>query len=111
MIGKPKLTRVQERANRLYEYLKTQDDYVTKEQIGIVLGVKDERSVREIISLLATKKPILSNSGNKGYKLAKSKQDLEDLKHSWMELDSRIEELQKRREPLIKFYERECKND
>ena len=111
MIGKPKLTRVQERANKLYEYLKTQDDYVTKEQIGVYLDIKDERSVREVISLLATKKPILSNSGNKGYKLAKSKQDLEDLKHSWMELDSRIEELQKRREPLIKFYERECQND
>jgi hypothetical protein len=114
MIEKPKLTRVQERANKLYEYLKTQDDYVTKEQIGVYLGVKDERSVREVISLLATKKPILSNSGNKGYKLAKSKQDLEDLKHSWMELDSRIEELAKRREPLIKFYcfiKRESKND
>ena len=106
MIEKPTLTNIQEKANRLYEYLKTQDDYVTKEQIGRVLGIKNERSVREVISLLATKKPILSKSNSKGYKLAKTVEDLEDLKNVWMEIDSRIEELDKRRTPLIKFYER-----
>ena len=106
MIEKPTLTNIQEKANRLYEYLKTQDDYVTKEQIGRVLEIKNERSVREVISLLATKKPILSKSNSKGYKLAKTVEDLEDLKNVWMEIDSRIEELEKRKEPLIKFYER-----
>lgn len=106
MIEKPNLTNIQEKANRLFEYLKTQENYVSKEQIGVYLGIKNERSVREVISLLATKKPILSKSNSKGYKLAKSINDLEDLKNVWMEIDSRIEELEKRREPLIKFYEK-----
>ena len=110
MIEKPNLTNIQEKANRLFEYLKTQDDYVTKEQIGRVLEIKNERSVREVISLLATKKCIISKSNSKGYKLAKSIDDLEDVKNAWMEIDSRIEELEKRKEPLIRFYEKRCKN-
>lgn len=106
MIGKPTLTNIQERANKLYEYLKTQDDYVTKEQIGAYLGVDNERSVREVISLLATKKPILSKSNSKGYKLAKSVKDVDDAINVWCELDSRMEELNKRRTPIINFVER-----
>lgn len=106
MIAKPTLTNIQERANKLYEYLKTQDDYVTKEQIGAYLGIDNERSVREVISLLATKKPILSKSNSKGYKLAKSVKDLDDAINVWTELDSRMEELNKRRTPIINFVER-----
>jgi hypothetical protein len=106
MIVKPTLTNIQERANQLYEYLKTQDDYVTKEQIGSYLGIDNERSVREVISLLATKKPILSKSNSKGYKLAKSIKDLDDAINVWCELDSRMEELNKRRTPIINFVER-----
>jgi hypothetical protein len=109
MIEKPTLTNIQERANKLYEYLKTQDDYVTKEQIGKVLEIKNERSVREVISLLATKKPILSKSNSKGYKLAKSVKDLNDAINVWCELDSRIEELNKRRTPIVDFVERMSK--
>ena len=106
MIEKPTLTNIQERANKLYEYLKTQDDYVTKEQIGVYLGIDNERSVREVISLLATKKPILSKSNSKGYKLAKSVKDVDDAINVWCELDSRMEELNKRRTPIINFVER-----
>ena len=106
MIAKPTLTNIQERANKLYEYLKTQDDYVTKEQIGAYLGVDNERSVREVISLLATKKPILSKSNSKGYKLAKAVKDVDDAINVWCELDSRMEELNKRRTPIIDFVER-----
>lgn len=106
MIVKPTLTNIQERANKLYEYLKTQDDYVTKEQIGAYLGIDNERSVREVISLLATKKPILAKSNSKGYMLAKSVKDIDDAINVWTELDSRIEELNKRRTPIINFVER-----
>lgn len=106
MIEKPTLTNIQERANKLYEYLKTQEDYITKEQIGDYLGISNERSVREVISLLATKKPILSKSNSKGYKLAKSVKDLNDAINVWCELDSRMEELNNRRTPIIDFIER-----
>jgi hypothetical protein len=109
MLEKPTLTNIQERANKLYEYLKTQDDYVTKEQIGAYLGIDNERSVREVISLLATKKPILSKSNSKGYKLAKSVKDLNDAINVWCELDSRMGELNKRRTPIIDFVERMSK--
>ena len=104
--GKPTLSNSQEKANELFLYLKSIGDYATKEEIGVYLGVKNERSVRDIISLLATKKPILSNSGGKGYKLAQTIDDLEEIEHTWAEIDSRIEQLQERKKPLIKFYEK-----
>ena len=105
-IEKPITENIKQKANALFDYLMAQSDYVTKEQIGEYLGIKNERQVRDIISLLATKKPILSKSNSKGYKLCKTKADLEDCKNVWCEIDSRIEELKKRREPLIKFYEK-----
>jgi hypothetical protein len=108
-IEKPLTDNIKSKANALYEYLKKENRYVTKEEIGAVLGIKNERSVRDVISLLATRKPILSKSNSKGYKLAQSLEDLEDCKNVWLELDSRIEELEKRREPIIKFYEKVSK--
>ena len=102
-IEKPITENIKQKANALFDYLMAQNDYVTKEQIGAYLGVSNERSVRDIISVLATKKPIISHSGNKGYKLAKSKSDLEEVERCWAELSSRVEELQKRIMPLIKF--------
>lgn len=100
---KPLTDNAKEKANALYFYLKGQKDYVSKEQIGLALGIKNERSVRDVIALLATKKPIISNSGNKGYKLAQNKEDLEDATRTWAELSSRMEELEKRIKPLIAF--------
>lgn len=105
---KPVLKRIEQKANILYKFLLTEDDYVSKEQIGRLLGIKSERSVRDVISLLATKKPIISHSGNRGYKLAKSVADFDDVKRVWAELSSRAEELEKRIQPLINFYEK-CK--
>lgn len=100
---KPLTDNMKEKANKLYMYLKNIGGYATKEEIGEYLGVKNERSVRDIISLLATKKPIISNSCGKGYKLAQSKEDLDEVEHTWAELSSRMEELEKRMFPLIAF--------
>ena len=100
---KPITDNIKQKANALYEYLLTQDDYVSKEQIGAYLGIKNERSVRDVISLLATKRPIISHSGNKGYKLARHKSDLDEVERCWYELSSRVEELEKRMQPLITF--------
>lgn len=100
---KPITDNVKEKANKLFLYLKEIGGYATKEEIGEHLGIKDERSVRIVISALATKKPILSNSSGKGYKLARSKADLEEVEHTWAELSSRVEELQNRMQPLIAF--------
>ena len=102
-IEKPITENIKQQANALIDYLMAQNDYVTKEQIGEYSGIKNERSVRDVISLLATKKPIISHSGNKGYKLAKTPSDLQEVERCWAELSSRVEELRKRIEPLIKF--------
>lgn len=106
MYGKPITDNMKDKANKLYFFLKEQGRYVTKEEIGVFLGIKNERSVRDVISLLATRKPIISNSGGKGYKLAQSKEDLEEVEHTWAELSSRMEELEKRIKPLINFREK-----
>lgn len=83
---KPITDNMKDKANRLFKYLKDIGRYATKEEIGVYLGIKNERSIRDIISLLATKKPIISNSFGKGYKLAQSKEDLEEVELTWAEL-------------------------
>lgn len=100
---KPLTQNIKDKANKLYFYLKAQGDYVSKEQIAHYLGMKDERSAREIVAVLATKKPIISHSGNKGYKLAQTESDLDEVEHTWAELSSRMEEIARRIAPLIDF--------
>ena len=104
--SKPLTDNIKEKANKLYFFLKSKKDFVSKEEIGAYLGVSNERSVRDVISLLATKKPIISHSGNKGYKLAQTDEDIEDVERTWAELSSRMEELEKRTAPLIAFREK-----
>lgn len=104
--SKPLTDNIKEKANALYLYLKQVGRYATKEEIGQFLGVNNERSVRDIIALLATKKPIISHSGNKGYKLAQTADDLEEVERTWAELSSRMEELERRTAPLIAFREK-----
>ena len=103
---KPITDNIKEKANSLYLYLKKQTDYVSKEQIGEFLGLSNERSVRDVISLLATKKPIISHSGTKGYKLAQTEEDMPEVERTWAELSSRMEEIEKRTAPLIAFREK-----
>lgn len=100
---KPLTKNIKDRANKLFIYLLKKGDYVTKEEIGEYLGIKNERTVRDVISLLATKKPIISNSTERGYKLAQDENDLMEVEHTWAELSSRMEELEKRIKPLIAF--------
>ena len=99
---KPITDNIKEKANTLWSYMKVHD-YVTKSEVMQVCKVNNERSAREIISVLASVKPIISTSDNKGYKLAVSVKDLEEVEHTWAELSSRIEELEKRIQPLLKF--------
>ena len=103
---KPITPAMKEKANKLFFYLKDIGRYATKEEIGEFLGIKDERVIRDIISLLATKKPIISHSGFRGYMLAQTEEDLEEVERTWAELSSRCESLQERMQPLIKFRER-----
>jgi hypothetical protein len=49
---------------------------------------------------------LIATSDQRGYKIAKTKADLEEVIHQWKELDSRIEQLEERKKPLIEFYEK-----
>lgn len=104
--SKPVTTNMKEKVNRLYTFMKAKQDFVTKEEIGEFLGITNERSVRDVIAVLSTKKPIISTSDNKGYKLARTTKDIDLVRQAWMEIDSRQAELEKRKQPLIEFFDK-----
>lgn len=102
-----------EKCNKIYKYLYEKHDYCTKEELMYLVGISSERTIRDLISKISMKAPIISTSDRKGYKLARKVGDLEEVEHAWKEIDSRIEELEKKRKPLIKFREKalEIKNN
>lgn len=104
--SKPVTPNMKDKVNRLYTFMKGKNDFVTKEEIGEFLGIANERSVRDVIAVLSTKKPIISTSDNKGYKLARTTKDIDLVRQAWMEIDSRQAELEKRKQPLIEFYDK-----
>ena len=65
-----------------------------------------ERQIRDMVTLLAKKKPVVSVSSGKGYAVASRVQDYDDVRHAWQEIDSRIAELEERKKPLIDFCEK-----
>lgn len=107
---KPELTNKQQLCNTLFLYLKNQKRPCTKEELCEVLGLEfsasNERKIRDLISMLAQRKPILSTSNQKGYKLALTVEDLSEVEHQYNELVSRCQELVKRMQPLMSFSER-----
>lgn len=104
---KPITANMAEKANALYKHLKrAYPRYCTKDELARVIGCKNERSVRDVIALLSTRKPIISNSTQEGYKLALKMSDVEEVRHTWAELSSRSEELERRMQPLINFIEK-----
>ena len=104
---KPMTENEKANGNKLYKYMMTHD-VLTKEQMLAYLGwdSKKDRQLRNLISFIAKKVPVISTSDSRGYKIAKTKEDLEEVEHTWAEMSSRIEELQARVAPLIKFYEK-----
>lgn len=100
IIDKPINNKVKERANILYKLFIRGGCYTKKqlcESLGWVYNSNNDRRVREIIAMLATVRPIIATSDRKGYTLASNK---EEVKHQINEINSRIEELQKRLPPL-----------
>lgn len=92
---------MRDKLNKMYRLL-CQRFYSKQELMDIFkLG---ERQVRMMITEISHKMPIISTSGtNNGYKVARTINDIQMVEHSWAELFSRIEELEKRIKPLIDF--------
>lgn len=104
---KPITPNMKEKANALYKYMyKAYPRYCSKEELAEVIGCKNERSVRDVIALLSTRTAVISNSTQSGYKLAITLSDVEEARHTWAELSSRMEELEKRIKPIIKFIDK-----
>ena len=102
---KPITDNMKQRANTLYKYMKA-NGTVTKEEVCRICGVKSERQARDIISVVASIKPVISTSDSKGYRLAVAVQDYDDVSHTAAEIVSRIEELKRRLAPLTAFKEK-----
>ena len=101
---KPMSENQKENGNKLYRFMK-HNDFVTKEQMLQCLGwdkTKD-RQLRDLVSCIAKKVPVVSTSDSRGYKLIQSAEDLELVEHQLREFDARIAELEKRKAPLWKF--------
>ena len=101
--SKPITDNMKDKANALYNIMKD-GKWHTKDELGLRLGIKNERSVRDVISTLSKRRPIISTSDGKGYKMALYVKDMEEVKHARAELDSRIAELTERRQCLDEFY-------
>ncbi len=77
--SKQSLTKLQKfRLNTIYSRLII--GQVTKKELMQLIQA-DERTVRDCISYIKKFYPVISLSGEKGYRIAKSKEDLEDAKH------------------------------
>ena len=90
--------------NKLYKFL-LHNGTTTKDEMLNHLGwsrLKD-RQLRDLLSLIGQKVPLISVSSDEGYKIAKDENDLREVEHTWAELSSRVEVLNKRIAPLIAF--------
>lgn len=103
---KPLTENMKQKARAVVDYLKANERFVEKEELQAVIGCSNERTVRDVIAYVALYYPIIANSAQSGYKLARRLSDVDAVRHTWAELSSRQEELEKRMKPLIRFYEK-----
>ena len=96
-------------------YLQLKNDYVTRQQICIALGIKydksNDRKIRHIIAQIAAETPVLSPSNGKGYKLLeepKNEADVLDLIRQQRENSKRAREIEKRNVPLVEAIRKLC---
>ena len=104
---KPMTENQKKYGNMLFRFLMSRE-FATKEEMLEHLGwtkTKD-RQLRDLLSEIAKKVPLISTSDSKGYKIAKRKEDLQEVIHQWRENDGRIEAIKERNKPLAQFYEK-----
>ena len=100
MNKKPELTaREKQLGNSIARLLKERT--YTKEELIKIFGIS-ERKIRDIVSEIAKRRPIISISSGKGYKWASnSVDDYKAALRQWRENDSRARQITSRNEPLI----------
>lgn len=101
---KPELTESEKRLGNSIAKLLRERTY-TKEELVKIFGIS-ERKIRDLISEIAKRRPIISTSSGKGYKWAgNSLDDYKAVLRQWRENDSRARQITSRNEPLIKHLE------
>ena len=104
MNTKPELTESEKRLGNSIARLLKERTY-TKEELIKIFGIS-ERKIRDIVSEIAKRRPIISNSSSKGYKWAgNSVDDCKAILRQWRENDSRARQITSRNEPLVKHLE------
>lgn len=100
MNTKPELTESEKRLGNSIARLLKERTY-TKEELIKIFGIS-ERKIRDIVSEIAKRRPIISISSGKGYKWASnSVDDYKAALRQWRENDSRARQITSRNEPLI----------
>ena len=66
---------------------------IQKEEIAEVIGLSGEREARAYVSALKKKFPIISHNGYKGFRIAKTSDDVPDNERTFFEVLSRVEEM------------------
>lgn len=109
-LSKPLVLNFETKKKIVLDALQT-NDWLTKPELCKLLNWEynsnKDRQIRDLVAEIAKEYPILSASDNKrGFKLAKpqTKEDVEEVEHTWKEFDKRIKEMQLRKQPLIDFY-------
>lgn len=103
---KPLTENMKQKARAVVDYLKSNERFVEKDELQEVIGCSNERTVRDVIADVALYYPIIANSKQSGYKLARRISDLDDVRQTWAEQSSRQIELERRMQPLIRFCEK-----
>lgn len=103
---KPLTENMKQKAKAVVDYLKANERFVEKEELQAVIGCSNERTVRDVIAYVALYYPVIANSAQSGYKLARKMSDVEGARQTWVELSSRQNELERRMQPLIRFCEK-----
>lgn len=75
---------------------------VTVRAVAFNFGIV-ERQARRMLSESAKTYPLIAVSDRKGYRIATSAQDLDDVRHAYSENRKRAAEILKRNAPLKKF--------
>lgn len=88
--------------NALVRLLRKQT--MTKQEIMAMFDT-NERTARDMVSEVAKRCPIPSNSESSGYKIATRREDIPAVIHAINENNKRAAEILKRNEPLKKFLE------
>lgn len=66
---------------------------VQKEEIAETVGLSGEREARAYVSALKKRFPIISHNGYKGFRIAKTSDDIPDNERTFFEVLSRVEEM------------------